>query len=144
FNDAPPSRDAVTTSFTCAESTDVNTFTNSGMMAPASVTHLITVDSFHQSVRSLSSGSSHHDAAYVMTTETIDVSHTSVVSGASKFIVSTAAYFARAIASLMKYEIALATIIMTRMTKIQRSSSTCTRCPRTARRMKVMSATPVT
>ncbi len=37
FNDAPPSRDDVTISRTCAEWTDVKTLTSSGMIAPASV-----------------------------------------------------------------------------------------------------------
>src|SRR5438445_5355050 len=61
FRDAPPSRDEATTSLTCAESTDVNTFTSSGMMAPASVPHVITVDSFHQSVPSPSAGMRRYD-----------------------------------------------------------------------------------
>ncbi len=50
FSDAPPSRDEVTTSFTCADSVDVKTLTSSGMIAPASVPQVITVDSFHHSV----------------------------------------------------------------------------------------------
>ena len=50
FSDAPPSRDEITTSRVCAESTEVNTLTNSGMIAPASVPHVMIVDSFHQSV----------------------------------------------------------------------------------------------
>src|SRR2546427_8247809 len=52
FSDAPPSRDEVTTSFTWPDSTEVKTFTSSGMIAPASVPQVITVDSFHQSVPS--------------------------------------------------------------------------------------------
>ena len=55
-SDAPPSRADVTTSFTCADVVEVNTFTSSGMMAPASVPHVMTVESFHQSVPSPSSG----------------------------------------------------------------------------------------
>src|SRR3954469_18895733 len=83
FSDAPPSRDEVTTSRTCADSVDVNTFTSSGMIAPASVPHVITVDSFHHSVVSPPSvGIRKYDTAYVSATETTDVSHTSVVSGA--------------------------------------------------------------
>src|SRR5688572_23426427 len=50
FSDAPPSRDEVTTSRVCRELTEVNTFTNSGMIAPASVPQVITSDSFHHSV----------------------------------------------------------------------------------------------
>src|SRR6476620_4307808 len=56
FSDAPPSCDEVTTSLTCADSVDVNTFTNSGMMAPARVPQVITVDSFHQRLPSPSAG----------------------------------------------------------------------------------------
>src|SRR5262245_15660320 len=56
FRDGPPSRDDVTTSLTCADSVEVNTFTNSGMMAPASVPHVITVDSFHHNEPSPRSG----------------------------------------------------------------------------------------
>ena len=56
FSDAPPSRDEVTTSFTCADSVDVKTFTSSGMIAPASVPQVMTVDSFHHSVPSPRSG----------------------------------------------------------------------------------------
>ena len=48
FSDAPPSRDAVTTSFTWPESVEVKTLTNSGMMAPARVPQLMISDSFHQ------------------------------------------------------------------------------------------------
>ncbi len=47
FSDAPPSRDDVTTSFTCADWVEVNTLTSSGMIAPASVPHVMTVESFH-------------------------------------------------------------------------------------------------
>src|SRR5262245_10450586 len=48
FSDAPPSRDDMTTSRTCLESTDVKTFTNSGMIAPARVPQVMIVASFHQ------------------------------------------------------------------------------------------------
>ena len=56
FSDAPPSRDDVTTSLTWLDSVDVNTLTNSGMIAPASVPQVMTVDSFHQSEPSPRSG----------------------------------------------------------------------------------------
>src|SRR6185436_9630058 len=52
LSDGPPSREEVTTSFTWLDSTDVNTLTSSGMMAPASVPHVMIVESFHQSVPS--------------------------------------------------------------------------------------------
>src|SRR6266480_1501869 len=84
FSDAPPSRDDVTTSRTCRDPVDVKTFTNSGMIAPASVPQVITRDSFHHSVGSLPRlGIRSRDARNVRATETIDVSQTSVVSGAS-------------------------------------------------------------
>src|SRR3954463_16201872 len=75
LSDAPPSRDDVTTSLTCRDSVDVNTFTNSGMIAPASVPHVITSESFHQSVPSPSVGSIAFETMNVSTTERIDVSH---------------------------------------------------------------------
>jgi hypothetical protein len=62
----------------------------------------------------------------VVTTDTIDVSHTSEVSGASKFILDTPAYRPRATASLIRYEAPEATIMSTRITKIHTSSCTCT------------------
>src|SRR3569833_225688 len=83
LSDAPPSREDVTTSFTCRDDVDVNTFTSSGMIAPASVPHVITVDSFHQSVPSPNVGMINFETRYVNATETIDVSHTSVVIGVS-------------------------------------------------------------
>ena len=62
-----------------------------------------------------------------MTTETIEVSHTS--DGQRRLevhLVDVARSCAFAIASLMKYDRPLATIIMMRITKIQTSSCTCT------------------
>ena len=55
LSEAPPSREAVTTSRTCAEFVEVKTFTSSGMIAPARVPQVITVESFHQSDPSPSS-----------------------------------------------------------------------------------------
>src|SRR5205823_12269280 len=144
LSDAPPSRDAVTTSFTCPDSTDVKTFTSSGMIAPASVPHVMTVDSFHHKVPSPRLGIRTNETRYVNATETIDVSHTSDVSGASKFMRSASPNRALATASLTKYDRLLATIIMMRITKIHTSSCTCTRLSGTANKMNVMSATPVT
>jgi hypothetical protein len=68
----------------------------------------------------------------VIATDTIEVSHTKEVSGASKFILSTLANLAFATASLMKYDRPLAMIIMMRITKIHTSSWTCTTSPCTA------------
>src|SRR5215467_4538117 len=104
LRDGPPSFDEMTTSLTWADSTDVKTLTNSGMMAPAAVPHVMTVESFHHSVPSPRSGISRYETAYVMTTETNDVSQTSEVSGASKFIRSALPYLAFANASFTKYD----------------------------------------
>src|SRR5213075_77638 len=94
LSDAPPSRDAVTTSRTCADSVEVKTFTSSGMTAPASVPQVITSDSFHQRVPSPSAGISRYDAMKVSATETSEVIQTSEVSGFSKFIFDAVPYLA--------------------------------------------------
>ena len=52
LSDAPPSRVEMTTSRTWLESVDVKIFTSSGMIAPASVPQVMTVESFHHSVGS--------------------------------------------------------------------------------------------
>src|SRR5687768_9914972 len=89
LSDAPPSRDAVTTSRTWRDSVEVKTFTSSGMIAPASVPHVMIVESFHHIVVSPPrEGMRRYETAYVTATERIDVSQTSDVSGASKFILS--------------------------------------------------------
>src|SRR5215813_10088823 len=85
-SEAPPSRAEVTTSRRWDDSVDVKTLTNSGMMAPASVPQVMTVASFHQIVPSPSVGMSHQETRYVSATDTIEVIHTRLVSGASKFI----------------------------------------------------------
>ena len=89
LSDAPPSRDEVTTSRTCALSVEVKTLTSSGMIAPASVPHVMMAESFHHCVVVPGQiGMSRYDAMNVKTTDTSDVTHTSWVSGASKFILS--------------------------------------------------------
>src|SRR5262249_11118265 len=118
-SDAPPSRAEVTTSRTWRESVDVKTLTNSGMIAPASVPQLMTDESFHHNEPSPRSRMSTYDARYVTATETSDVSQTSEVSGASKFIVRAPVYRRRAIASLSRYEAPLVMIMSTRIRKIQ-------------------------
>ncbi len=50
MSEAPPSREAVTTSRTCADSVEVKTLTTSGMMAPASVPQVMISESFHHRV----------------------------------------------------------------------------------------------
>src|ERR1044071_5443827 len=101
FRDAPPSRDDVTTAFTCAEFVEVKTLTSSGMIAPASVPQEMIVESFHHSEPSPSAGITSHETKYVSPIDTTDVIHTSRVSGCSKFISSAFLYLDLAIASLM-------------------------------------------
>src|SRR5690348_3389915 len=84
LSDAPPLRDEVMTSRTCAELVEVKIFTNSGMSAPASVPQVMMSDSFHHSVVSpCSSGMTSFETRKVTATEMSEVSHTSVVSGCS-------------------------------------------------------------
>src|SRR6185369_16100239 len=103
FSDGPPSLDDVTTSLTCRDSVEVKIFTSSGISAPAIVPHEMMIASFHQSVLlPLSVGIVRYETIKVITTETIEVIHTSEVSGASKFIVWAFLKRAFAIVSLMK------------------------------------------
>src|SRR5215469_880914 len=91
FSEAPPSSDAVTTSSTCRDSVEVNTFTSSGIMAPARVPHEMIEASFHHNVVSLfgpREGMMSQEIRNVSPIEIIEVSQTSEVSGASKFMVS--------------------------------------------------------
>src|SRR5512147_1291794 len=105
LSDGPPSFDAVTTSRTCPELTEVNTLTSSGMIAPASVPHEMIADSFHHSPNGSAESPlpiRKYDVTNVRTTETIEVSHTSTVSGCSKSILLALAYLALVIASLIR------------------------------------------
>src|SRR4051794_37375517 len=115
------------------------------MIAPASVPQVMIAESFHHIVVSPpSSGIRSLEAMNVTATEKIDVIQTSDVSGCSKLKLSAFLYFAEAMALLIQYESAEVMIISTRMTKIQTRSCVCTVPFCTARRMNVMSATPVT
>src|SRR5579862_3373232 len=144
-SDAPPSCAEITTSFTCRDSVEVNTFTSSGISAPASVPQEIMVESFHHCVLSEPSiGMMKYEIRYVSAIDTMEVIQTSEVSGASKFISAAEPYFALAIAPFRKYDSALDTSIITRITKIHTSNCTCTLGSFTPRRMNVISATPVT
>src|SRR5687768_13021990 len=144
FSEAPPSRDDARISRTCFELVDVKILTSSGITAPAIVPQLMIADSFHHSDPSPRSGIIKYETMNVRMTETSDVSHTSDVSGCSKSILSAFSYLPFATASLTQYEPMLATTIMMRIAKIQTSSCTCVAGSATARRMKLMSATPVT
>src|ERR1700731_3897791 len=87
LSDAPPSSEDVTTSFTCEELIRVKTLTSSGMIAPASVPQEMIDPSFHQRVESPPRvGIISLDTMNVRMMETIEVIHTSDVSGVSKFM----------------------------------------------------------
>src|SRR5438067_13040815 len=105
LSDGPPSREAVTVSRTWPELTLVNTFTSSGMTAPASVPHEMIADSFHH--RPFGSVDSPwpisaYDTTNVSAIEMIEVSHTSTDSGCSKFILSACSYLLFVITSLRR------------------------------------------
>src|SRR5438132_5356842 len=103
LSEAPPSREEVTTSFTCRDFVDVKIFTNSGMIAPASVPQVMTAESFHHRVVSPAiSGIRILERMKVSATDTIDVSQTRDVSGASKFILAAFSYLVFATALLTK------------------------------------------
>src|SRR5215510_4039943 len=105
FSDGPPSSDEVTTSPTCRDSTEVKTFTSSGMIAPASVPQEMMVESFHHSVLSPPrSGMISLETTKVRMIETNEVIQTREVRGASKFMSSELAYRALAMASFTKKE----------------------------------------
>ena len=87
FSDAPPWLDETTTSRVWRAFVEVNTFTSSGIRAPARVPQLTISDSFHHSP----SGRAPISAAEVPKVQAMhssDVSHTSDVRGASKSISS--------------------------------------------------------
>src|SRR5687767_8807899 len=103
LSEAPPSRDEVSTSRTCAEFIDVKIFTSSGMTAPARVPQLMMMDScHHRSVLPAKFGIRSLEKRKVNTMETMEVSHTSTVSGCSKFMTSALAYLRLASAALMR------------------------------------------
>src|SRR5690606_31848770 len=84
FNEAPPSLDESTTSCTWLDLVDVNTFTHSGITAPASVPMLMMRLSFHQMVPSPMSPISRFEVRKVRATETPEVIQTSQVNADSK------------------------------------------------------------
>src|SRR4029077_14563922 len=101
--EAPPSSAERTTSLTWRDSVEVKTLTSSGMIAPASVPQVMMVESFHHIVGSPPrTGISRCDMRYVWPMETIEVSQTSVVSGASKLTLSAFLYLAEATAPLIQ------------------------------------------
>src|SRR5579864_4376798 len=113
-SDAPPSRDAVTISWTCLEWELVNTFVNSGMSTAASVPQLMIPASCHQS-----DGSAIIEWSGLVTDRSpirsqlipnevvmqrIAAIQMRRVSGCSKSKTFMPAYLAFEMASLMKYE----------------------------------------
>src|SRR6516164_5386082 len=103
LSEAPPSSDEVTISRVCRESTEVKTFTSSGIIAPARVPQEIMQDSFHHNVVSPpNSGMISLETTKVRMMETKEVIQTSEVSGVSKFMSSALPNRALAQASLAK------------------------------------------
>jgi hypothetical protein len=82
-SEAPPSREALTISATCFECELVNTLVNSGIRAPASVPHEMITESFHH-IPSAIFESMASETMNVTMIDTIEVSHTRTVKGASK------------------------------------------------------------
>src|ERR1039457_1633759 len=80
FSEAPPSREALTTSLTCIDCVEVKTLMNSGINAPASVPQLMISEScHHRSVLPNSTGIMYLETTNVRTIETIEVNHTRTV-----------------------------------------------------------------
>src|SRR5262245_48556797 len=94
FSDAPPSLLAATTSATCRECELVNTLVNSGITAAASVPQEMITDNVDQRCPP-SGANSHLDTAKVTTIDRIEHTHTRLVSGASKLILSLPEFCAR-------------------------------------------------
>src|SRR5690349_6441110 len=93
-SEAPPSRVAATISRTWRELLLVNALVSSGINAAARVPHEMMVESFHHSPAPRSA-SIQRDTAKVTRIEMIEVSHTRLVSGASKSIFSLVAFWLR-------------------------------------------------
>src|SRR5882724_13324906 len=118
LSEAPPSRDEITTSFTCADSVEVNTLISSGMTAPASVPQLMMSDSTHHRSPLPRSAIMACETTNVSPIDKNEVSQTNHVSGCSKLIFFLSPMSAFWMTSLMRYETTLATTIMMRMPKI--------------------------
>src|SRR5580765_5009650 len=118
FSDAPPSLEAETISFTCRECELVNTLVNSGITAAAIVPHEMITDSVNHRLPNAASGSSAREAANVTAMDSSEHTHTRLVSGASKLILSLPMFWARENAPLTTYDRIEVRIISTRITKI--------------------------
>src|SRR5881396_2860413 len=95
LSEAPPSLEAATTSWTWRECELVNTLVNSGITAAASVPHEMISDSVSHRLPP-SDPSSHFEATKVTTIDSSEHTHTRLVSGASKLILSLPVFWARA------------------------------------------------
>ncbi len=134
-SEAPPSRDAVTISWTCFEWELVNTFVNSGMSTAASVPQLMIVASCHQREGSAVTTPSGFLTvmspirSQLMPKEVVMQRIAAIqirrVSGCSKSKNFIPAYLALEIASLMKYEQPDMKSIRKRIAKIQTMSLIC-------------------
>src|SRR5882724_3988138 len=144
LSEAPPARDEITTSFTCADSVEVNTLISSGMTAPANVPQLMISDNTHHSWPLPRSAIIAWETRKVSPMDRNEVSQTSQVSGCSKLIFLDSPIIAFWMASFTKYEITLATTSMMRMAKIQPNRRTCVDGSWKASKMKEIKATPVT
>src|SRR5438046_7164040 len=117
LSEAPPSLEAVTTSLTWREWALVNTLVNSGITAAASVPHEMMTESVnHRLLPRFPSRSL--DATKVTTIEKMEQTHTRLVSGASKSILSLPVFWPRATAPFTRYDTIEVAIMSTRMTKI--------------------------
>src|SRR5262249_44198389 len=89
LREGPPSSDEVTISLTWRESIEVNTFTSSGIMAPARVPQEMMLASFHHRLVSPARfGIISQEITKVRMMETKEVTQTSEVKGCSKFMSS--------------------------------------------------------
>src|SRR5678815_1264199 len=141
-SDAPPSREAATISLVWRELELVKALVSSGINAAASVPHEMIAESFHHSPPPRTP-SIHFETRNVTAIESSDVSHTRLVSGASKLILSLLAFCERKTASFTLNDTIEVTIMRMRMVKIH-TSSCALYSGITASAMNEMSATPVT
>src|SRR5262245_25508178 len=132
-SDVPPSRDAVTISWTCLECELVKTFVNSGINTAASVPQLIIEASCHQSrpvtsgetpgtVRSLINSQLMPNEVVMHRSDAIQIKR---VSGASKLNSVLLPYAASDHAWLMKYDTPDMKSMRNRIAKIQTMSFAC-------------------
>lgn len=143
-SDGPPLRAEVTTSRVCLDLVEVNTFTNSGMRAPAIVPQETMAASCHQRCPPSRFRSMRKLVTKVKAMDRIEVSHTSAERGASKFIEAELPNFRVAMMSLPWYAAADATTMTIRTVKIQTRRRAWVKASGTARVRNVTRATPVT